>query len=150
VLDKDDNTVAAWLSGFINAHVDIVKDPYISRLNVNPFTYNMLNLMIRCGWGDTSLWFLANPVIRAMADANNMADSQYMRRPSRNKSGRSYRDELIYNAVSRFIPESEISDETISRLLNNPDKVNTRIFIINWLDYNQEKLRQAAISGSVD
>lgn len=149
-LDKDDNAVASWLSGFINAHVDIVKDPYISRLNVNPFTYNMLNLMIRCGWGDTSLWFLANPLIRAMADANDQADSQYMRRPNKNKSGRSRRDQLIYDAITRYLNEAEVSDETVGTLLGSNKMSQERIDIVNWLDENQDKLKDAAITGDMD
>ena len=133
-LDKDDNPIESWLSGFINAHVDIVKDPYISRLNVNPFTYNMLNLMIRCGWGDTALWFLANPVIRSMAQANDLADSQYVRRPNQNKTGRTYREELLYNAVKEYLNDDEISQERLDWLLNNPKASDRRISIIQSLD----------------
>ena len=149
-LDKDDNVIASWLSGFINAHVDIVKDPYISRLNVNQFTYNMLNLMCRCGWGDSALWFLANPVIRSMSAANDLADSQYMRRPSDAKSGRTYREELIYNSLREYLTEEELSEETLSDLLNNKDRVQDRIRIINWLEQGEESLKDAAITGKVD
>nr|DAG25893.1 MAG TPA: hypothetical protein [Bacteriophage sp.]DAH37769.1 MAG TPA: hypothetical protein [Caudoviricetes sp.]DAU52439.1 MAG TPA: hypothetical protein [Crassvirales sp.] len=39
----------SWLSAFINAHCDIVKDPYVSKINVNSFTYNMLNFLVRTG-----------------------------------------------------------------------------------------------------
>ncbi|MEE3414077.1 MAG: hypothetical protein VZR53_01755 [Prevotella sp.] len=121
VLDKDDNFVSSWLSGFINAHVDIVKDPYISKLDVNPFTYNMLNLMMRCGWGDTAVWFLANPVIRAMAEANDLADSQYMRRNNGDKTGRTYRQQLIYNALLNYLDEEEMSDDVLNDLLTSKD-----------------------------
>lgn len=149
-LDKDDNVVASWLSGFINAHVDIVKDPYISRLNVNQFTYNMLNLMVRCGWGDTALWFMANPIIRAMSAANDLADSQYMRRPSSSKSGKTYREELIYNALKEHLDESDISDERLNYILTNKKALEGRIYIVNWLENNQDKLKEAAISGKMD
>lgn len=149
-LDKDDNPIESWLSGFINAHVDIVKDPYISRLNVNQFTYNTLNLMIRCGWGDTALWFLANPLIRAMSQANDLADSQYMKRPSKNKSGKTYREELVYNAVKEFLNDEEISDEKLDWLINNKKALDDRIMYINSLDKTQTELKEAAISGKVD
>lgn len=149
-LDKDGNPIESWLSGFINAHVDIVKDPYISRLNVNPFTYNMLNLMIRCGWGDTSLWFLANPIIRSMAQANDLADSQYIRRPNKNKTGRTYREELIYNAVKQYLDENEISEEKLNWLLNDKGASDYRIHYINALDEMQDKLKECAITGKVD
>ena len=29
ILDENNNQISSWLSAFINAHVDIVKDPYI-------------------------------------------------------------------------------------------------------------------------
>jgi hypothetical protein len=85
-VDVDGNAISSWLSAFINAHVDIVKDPYISRLNVNPYTYNMLNLLIRSGFGDVSVWFLAQPIIRGMANASQQAKSQYSRDPQKAKS----------------------------------------------------------------
>ena len=148
--DKDNNPVESWLSGFINAHVDIVKDPYISRLNVNPFTYNMLNLMIRCGWGDTALWFLANPIIRSMAQANDLADSQYMRRPNKNKTGKSYREELILNAVKEYLTDAEVSDEKIEWLLTSPNASDQRIMYVQKLDRIQSKLQECAMNGTVD
>jgi len=40
-----------WLSAMINAFVDIAKDPYIVRLNVNPWTYNMVAFLLRTGKG---------------------------------------------------------------------------------------------------
>jgi len=52
LFDHDDNYVSSWISAFINAHVDIVKDPWISKLNVNPFTYNHLSLLVRSGVGN--------------------------------------------------------------------------------------------------
>ena len=30
LFDNNGNPIASWMSGFINAHVDIVKDPWIS------------------------------------------------------------------------------------------------------------------------
>nr|DAF36295.1 MAG TPA: K Centromere-associated protein K [Bacteriophage sp.] len=41
----------------INAHVDIAKDPYITRLNVNPYTYNLVNLLLRVGLGEDTFYF---------------------------------------------------------------------------------------------
>ena len=56
-LDKDGNSIMSWLSALINAHVDIAKDPYISRLNVGPFTYNLVNTLIRTGLGAKTFYF---------------------------------------------------------------------------------------------
>jgi hypothetical protein len=54
--DVDGNSIMSWLSALINAHVDIAKDPYITRLNVNPFTYNLVNLLIRTGFGKNTFY----------------------------------------------------------------------------------------------
>lgn len=73
--DKDGNKIFSWLSGFINAHVDVAKDPYITRLNVNKYTWNIINLLIRTGYGEDALYFINIPVIRNMAKSiNNMSN----------------------------------------------------------------------------
>ena len=65
--DRDGNSIASWIGAFINAHVDMAKDPYISKVNVNPYTYNMSNLLIRTGFGKQGVCFLCSPIIKAMA-----------------------------------------------------------------------------------
>jgi hypothetical protein len=57
--DKQGELILSWLSGFINAHVDVAKDPYIQRLNINEATYNLVNLLIRTGMGERTLLFTA-------------------------------------------------------------------------------------------
>ena len=77
-LDKDGNSIMSWLSALINAHVDIAKDPYISRLNVGPFTYNLVNTLIRTGLGAKTFYFTTQPIIKELAKAYNQAGSSYM------------------------------------------------------------------------
>lgn len=77
-LDVDGNSIMSWISAMINAHVDIAKDPWISRLNVNPFSYNTTNLLLRTGWGGNTFYFLTQPIMKQMADAYVKASSQYM------------------------------------------------------------------------
>lgn len=77
-LDVDGNSIMSWISAMINAHVDIAKDPWISRLNVNPFSYNITNLLLRTGWGENTFYFLTQPIMKQMADAYVQASSQYM------------------------------------------------------------------------
>jgi hypothetical protein len=67
VTDINGNHILSWISAMINAHVDVAKDPYILRLNVNKFTYNLVNLLIRCGLGDRALYFINNPIIKDLA-----------------------------------------------------------------------------------
>lgn len=77
-LDVDGNSIMSWISAMINAHVDIAKDPWISRLNVNPFSYNITSLLLRTGWGGNTFYFLTQPIMKQMADAYVKASSQYM------------------------------------------------------------------------
>lgn len=77
-LDVDGNSIMSWISAMINAHVDIAKDPWISRLNVNPFSYNITNLLLRTGWGGNTFYFLTQPIMKQMADVYVKASSQYM------------------------------------------------------------------------
>lgn len=77
-LDVDGNSIMSWISAMINAHVDIAKDPWISRLNVNPFSYNITSLLLRTGWGGNTFYFLTQPIMKQMADAYLKASSQYM------------------------------------------------------------------------
>lgn len=77
--DVDGNAIGSWLSAFINAHVDIVKDPYISVMNINTYTYNMINLLVRTGKGVAGLNFICNPIIRDMASAYINASGEFGR-----------------------------------------------------------------------
>lgn len=76
--DIDGDSIMGWLSAFINGHVDIAKDAWVSRCNVNPFTYNLTNLLLRTGWGKNTIFFLRQPIMVAMADAYMNASSEYM------------------------------------------------------------------------
>lgn len=77
-LDKDGNSIMSWLSALINAHVDIAKDPYISRLNVGPFTYNLVNTLIRTGLGAKTFYFTTQPIMKELSKAYDRAGSSYM------------------------------------------------------------------------
>jgi len=61
----------------VNAHVDVAKDPYVFTLNVNKFTYNHCNLLLRAGKGVTTFTFLAQPIIKKYAAAVNNAGGIY-------------------------------------------------------------------------
>lgn len=79
--DKHGQSILSWLSALINAHVDIAKDPYISKLNVNKFTYNLANLLVRTGFGKDTFYFLGQPILKKLAAAYNKSQSKYMKDP---------------------------------------------------------------------
>lgn len=86
--DKQGNLILSWLSGLINAHVDVAKDPYIQRLNINTFTYNTTNLLIRTGMGERTFMFLAQPIMKELARVYEVAGGNYMQDQSMSKSSR--------------------------------------------------------------
>lgn len=76
--DRDGKSIMSWLSGLINAHVDVAKDPYISKLNVNAYTYNLTNLLVRTGLGKTTFYFMTQPIMKKLAQVYNTASGVYM------------------------------------------------------------------------
>ena len=83
--DKNGESIMSWISALINAHVDIAKDPYISRLNVNPFTYNLVNLLVRTGMGKKTFYFTSQPIMKELAKAYINAGALYMADPHKGK-----------------------------------------------------------------
>ena len=86
LFDNNGNPIASWMSGFINAHVDIVKDPWISRLNVNPYTYNIVNFLSRMGVGQKALWLMCQPIIKDMAQAYAEVNNNYLQYDNPNQA----------------------------------------------------------------
>ena len=60
--DATQNRILDWFSGLINAFVDIAKDPYITRMNINAYTYDAVSYLLRLGLGKRALYFINNPV----------------------------------------------------------------------------------------
>ena len=104
--DDYGNSIMSWISALINAHVDIAKDPYITRLNVNPMTYNLVNLMIRTGYGDDTFYFTTQPIMKKMAEKYTQSSSEFMKDP--NKSVYEIRKECKRNAALEVCGEEEI------------------------------------------
>lgn len=98
--DNEDNTISSWLSAFINAHVDIVKDPWVSVLNINAYTYNMTNLLIRTGKGLDGIKFIGQPILKDLAIAYNNAQGQFNR--DRNKSLYQITKETQQNVLLKY------------------------------------------------
>lgn len=77
IKDKDGINILDWLSAMINAHVDCAKDPYIIRLNVTPYTYNITGLLLRCGMGKSTFYFLSQPALKRFTAAANKESGIY-------------------------------------------------------------------------
>lgn len=118
--DKNGNAVMSWLSAFINAHCDIVKDPYVSKINVNSFTYNMLNFLVRTGQADNSVWFITQPIIRDMAFAAEAASGHYGRDLTKSKyrAQKDATEKALRQYIAGYLGINVTND---SELYSNPD-----------------------------
>jgi len=58
IVGEDGEKILDWLSTLINSHVDVAKDPYIIKLGVVSYTYNVTNLLLRTGKGASTFYFL--------------------------------------------------------------------------------------------
>ncbi len=118
--DKNGNAVMSWLSAFINAHCDIVKDPYVSKINVNSFTYNMLNFLIRTGQADNSVWFITQPIIRDMAFAAEAASGHYGRDLTKSKyrAQKDATEKALRQYIVGYLPGNhDINDQEVTNEL---------------------------------
>lgn len=110
--DRYGGSILSWISGLINAHVDVAKDPYISRLNVNSYTYNIVNLMIRTGFGKDTFYFTTQHIMKMMATAYNNAASQFGSELSRSKARRQRDavDKAVFDYLkSNFVLPSDVT-----------------------------------------
>ena len=144
--DKNGNAVMSWLSAFINAHCDIVKDPYVSKINVNSFTYNMLNFLVRTGQADNSVWFITQPIIKDMAFAAESASGHYGRdlTKSKYKAQKDATEKALRQYIAGYLGINITND---SELYNNPDirrelnHINADINAANTGEVNHDQRR---------
>ena len=101
--DDEGNSILSWISALINAHVDIAKDPWVTDLNVNPFTYNLTNLMVRTGFGSKTFYFLKQPIMERMAQAFMNAQGSFLSDPYKNKY--QMQNEAVQKVYEEMIPE---------------------------------------------
>lgn len=67
IFGRDGVRILDWISAMVNAHVDVAKDPWIMRLNVVQWTYNMTNFLLRSGVGKSTFYFLPQRILKDMA-----------------------------------------------------------------------------------
>ena len=86
--DKQGKMKLSWLSGLINIHVDAAKDPIADKLNINKFTYNIVNLLIRGGMGDRTLLFTSQPIMKELSMVYDNASGSFMVDQTKSASSR--------------------------------------------------------------
>ena len=84
----DGRSIPSWISGLINAHVDVAKDPYIRSLGVNEYTYNLVSLLIRTGYGENTFWFTTQPAMKKLYNEYDKAAGVYKQNEAESKYSR--------------------------------------------------------------
>lgn len=151
LLDDDGNFISAWLSGYISGSVDNAKDPFLAKLNTNQFTYNMLNLLLRSGFGETAVWFCAQPIVRDMSAASGKAKSQFSKDNSNKGSGLSRKEFAIMQAVKKYVPESALTAQALNKWTTSTQTHDLwdRVHAINWIEQNRDVLEAFATNPSL-
>lgn len=126
------NKVLDWLSAMINAFVDIAKDPYITRLNVGNWTYNMTNLFLRTGIGERTFYFMPQPILKEMANKISALDGKYGIDRTRTRSA------LERNIITEIT--KNYRDKAIKLLQNTPGDLNTILINKYGIDKPLDKL----------
>lgn len=99
---KKGGRILDWLSAMINGFVDIAKDPYIVRLNVNSWTYNMVSFLLRTGKGKQTFYFVAQPILKEMAEAVIKTKCKYG--IDRTKTPTQLENEAIESVLDKYDP----------------------------------------------
>lgn len=143
---QDGRRISDWLSAMVNAHVDVAKDAYVRDLNVNQFTYNHANLLLRCGKGITTFSFLAQPILKLLSDHMNNSggvygdnyDGKTPTQISKSKRKKIF-EERLYNKY-RTLLEDIIDSDKLSK--ENKDKIAATIEWVKWNFPRQEEVKE--------
>lgn len=118
--DMYGNSILSWLSGGINVHVDIAKDPFVTSMNINKYTYNIAIFMLRAGFGRNALWFLNQPVIKELARRQNLITGEYLKQS--NKDLFTARQEVMDKYKEELL--KGISAEVLNRKIQVPQDIS--------------------------
>lgn len=100
--ENESHFITQLLSAYMNANVDIEKDPYIYYTNFNPNTSNVGFLLLRAGvdyrWVNR---FLAQPVLRSLSDQMDFLGSESL------PGGKGFRT-AVTRTKSKFFPSTAV------------------------------------------
>lgn len=136
--DSDGVSIMDWTSALINAHVDAAKDSYITRLNVNSYTYDVVALLTSSGVGLSQFYFLPQPILKEIAEESIRRSSSKIGISKKDRRDTKWRDAIS----SKYIKNAKLSksfyDDLDSGKLNiewKGNKYNASDLIFNkeWL-----------------
>lgn len=122
-----------WLSAMINAFVDIAKDPYIVRLNVNPWTYNMTAFLLRTGKGKQAFYFMSQPILKEMADEVAKTKGKYG--VDQTRTSFELEQEAIDKVLDKYDPTGSIRKSFMSIKTDEERADNFKDLFQTYKDY---------------
>ena len=105
--DANGVSIMDWTSALINAHVDAAKDSYITRLNVNSYTYDVVGFLTSAGVGINQFYFLPQPILKEIADEAMRRQSSKMGISKKERMQLDWRDGI----VSKYIKQAKLSKD---------------------------------------
>ena len=151
--DANGISIMDWTSALINAHVDAAKDSYITRLNVNSYTYDVVALLTSSGVGLNQFYFLPQPVLKEIANESIRRGSSKMGLTKKERNDKRWKDSILnkYEKAAKLDKKnfySRLDDGTLTiewngNTYNVKDLVfnaesNTMLLNAEWL---KEQLR---------
>ena len=136
--DSDGVSIMDWTSALINAHVDAAKDSYITRLNVNSYTYDVVALLTSSGVGLSQFYFLPQPILKEIAEESIRRSSSKIGITKKERRDTKWRDAI----ASKYIKNAKLSKSFYNDLDSgkleiewNGNKYNASDLIFNkeWL-----------------
>ena len=110
--DVNGVSIMDWTSALINAHVDAAKDSYITRLNVNSYTYDVVALLTSAGVGINQFYFLSQPVLKQIAEESIRRSSAKIGLSKKEKMDRRW----VEGIISRFEKNAKMPKNWFEKL----------------------------------
>lgn len=134
-----------WLSAMINGFVDIAKDPYITRLNVNAWTYNMVAFLLRTGKGKQTFYFMSQPILKEMADAVLKTKGKYG--IDRTKTPSQLENEAIESVLDKYDQDKSLRKKYTK--INNDIKLASLAYSDIFNTYTKEENGKTIETSSI-
>lgn len=136
--DTDGVSIMDWTSALINAHVDAAKDSYITRLNVNSYTYDVVALLTSSGVGLNQFYFLPQPILKEIAEESIRRNSSKIGISKKERKDTKWKDVI----ASRYIKKAKLSKTFYSDLDSGNLKIdwNGRKYHVEDLIFNRDWL----------
>lgn len=138
--DSDGISIMDWTSALINAHVDAAKDSYITRLNVNSYTYDVVALLTSAGVGINQFYFLPQTIIKEIADESIRRNSAKIGLTKKEKNDKTW----IKNIVNKYASNAKLPKGFYEKLDSGTLTIdwNGETYLAQDLIFNPEWLKE--------